>query len=340
MRVVIIGAGPAGTACAIHLRQAGIGVTLLEKQLFPRHAPGETLHPGVEPLLQQLGVFEEIQNGNSLRHGGVVAQLNQGEKVFTPYHPAENWRGFQIIRESFDRILLERAVALGAECCQGVSITQVETDLAGRITGISTNQGALEADFFVDATGRNQFLARKMKINYTSDSPRLIAYYGYVQSKLRGTGPFDDPLMRWDNKGWTWIARISDDLISWNRLNVINDKIPLGWLPWELKDYRATCARKSAEVTWRIVNQVSNTNFFLVGDAAFVLDPASSHGVLKAIMSGTMSAYLINKVNTHKLSIDRAHTFYHSWLLDWYLKDVQKLRSIYERNEVSFWNKA
>ncbi|MBA4535538.1 hypothetical protein H1196_23700 [Brevibacillus halotolerans] len=49
-----------------------------------------------------------------------------------------------------------------------------------------------------------------------------------------------------------------------------------------------------ADMTWRVITQLGGPGgYFLIGDAATVLDPASSHGVLKAVMSGMMAGNLI-----------------------------------------------
>ena len=57
---LVIGAGPAGSAFALSCAKAGIRVALVESSRFPRNQPGETLHPGVEPLFASLGVLERI----------------------------------------------------------------------------------------------------------------------------------------------------------------------------------------------------------------------------------------------------------------------------------------
>jgi FAD-dependent oxidoreductase family protein len=49
----VIGGGPAGAAAAITAKRAGVGVVILEESPFPCVRPGETLHPGVEPLLDR-----------------------------------------------------------------------------------------------------------------------------------------------------------------------------------------------------------------------------------------------------------------------------------------------
>ena len=44
---------------------------MLESRIFPRDRPGETLHPGIEPLLETLGVAQQIREANFIRHDGI-----------------------------------------------------------------------------------------------------------------------------------------------------------------------------------------------------------------------------------------------------------------------------
>lgn len=46
-------------------------VAVLESRIFPRDRPGETLHPGIEPLLETLGVAQQIREANFIRHDGI-----------------------------------------------------------------------------------------------------------------------------------------------------------------------------------------------------------------------------------------------------------------------------
>ena len=48
--ILVLGGGPAGSAAAITAASLGMKVTLLERECFPRHAPGESLHPGGSTL--------------------------------------------------------------------------------------------------------------------------------------------------------------------------------------------------------------------------------------------------------------------------------------------------
>ncbi|HVT62104.1 MAG TPA: FAD-dependent oxidoreductase, partial [Legionellaceae bacterium] len=68
--VIIIGAGPAATAAAIHGAMNKLNICIVEREVFPREHPGETLAPGLEPLFKQLGVLEAIESQKFIRHSG------------------------------------------------------------------------------------------------------------------------------------------------------------------------------------------------------------------------------------------------------------------------------
>lgn len=323
VNVLIIGAGPAGASAAIQLLKAGCEITILDRVEFPRHAPGETLHPGIEPLLKQLGVFDEIQKSNFLRHRGIT-NIRDSTTTFEHYNSNENWLGFQLFREEFDSILLNKAIKLGAKFQSGIIPTKVN-QTNGIITSIETSEGSFEADFFIDATGKRAWLANNYSIPFTKYSPRRIAYYGYVENSQFST---DDPQLIWDENGWTWVAQVKENLVTWVRLDLNeHSKLSDEWLPNQLIDGSSKGTRKAVDVTWRKADTCSKNNCFLVGDAAFVLDPGSSHGVLKATMSGIMVAHLINESANHtKLKIEN---HYNQWVNEQFNSDISKLRELY-----------
>src|SRR5205807_742032 len=134
--------------------QMGQSVVVIERTLFPRHRPGETLHPGVEPLLRQLGVWDQIIRAGFIRHSGHWI-LRDGARIFSAFGgtPDEPWLGIQAWRPTFDAILLQRAKAAGAvfwQPCRARSpIMEHE-----RVAGVMTDLAEIRARYLIDATGR------------------------------------------------------------------------------------------------------------------------------------------------------------------------------------------
>lgn len=325
--VIIIGGGPGGTAAAISCAQRGARVVILEGESFPRHRPGETLHPGIEPLLQQLGVAEQVLQAGFLRHEGNWVQWD-GERRFVPFGADAGgpWRGFQVWRAEFDAILLERAKSLGVQVRQPCRAERPILK-GNRIAGVVTSDGEIHASFVVDATGRKQWLARKMDLQVNTYSPRLIARFGYVE----GDCPIRDdaPAIVADNKGWTWTARVRPQVYQWTRLSFDKEAVEPDWLPEEFRGLKPLGKMSGAEMTWRATAQPAGRGYFLVGDAAAVLDPASSHGVLKAIMSGMMAGHLLPQIIQGKQREDHATAGYCKWIRDWFEHDVGELTKLY-----------
>ncbi|WP_104547055.1 NAD(P)/FAD-dependent oxidoreductase [Chroococcidiopsis sp. TS-821] len=320
--VLILGAGPAGTATAIQCAQAGLDVAIVEREQFPRDRPGETLHPGIEPLLQQLGVAEQTLTPDLLRHPGIWVQWNQAH--FVPFGKDDTgvWRGFQIWRADFDAALLNHAKKLGVKVLQPCYPTALLLS-ADRVAGVKTSQGALHSTFVVDATGSHHWLARQLKLPITYYSPRLIARYGYATGEI----PQSSPAIAADNQGWTWTVQVRPQLYQWTRLS-FNQQIDKRWIPPEFAQLQPI-RTNAADVTWRIVEQPAGKGYFLVGDAASVLDPAASHGVLKAIMSGMMAGHIITQIFNHAQPEQIAIQAYNHWLHTWFHHDIQKLKELY-----------
>ena len=237
------------------------------------------------------------------------------------------WLGYQAWRPELDRILLDKSESHGAAVWQPCRARDPILE-DGRLTTIETERGSVQARYFLDASGRSQCLSRKLGISSTQRSPRLCARFGYVAC-AEEPGPFDIPRIRRDADGWTWIARVRKDRCTWTRMRF--DGIDPGpdWMPPELSGFHPAGSSSGADVTWRISDRPAGPGWFLLGDAAAVLDPASSHGVLRALMSGMQAASLIAACERAEIADSRAARLYTQWLGDWFDSDVSRLRKLY-----------
>src|SRR2546430_11919294 len=103
--LAVVGGGPAGTAAAISATQAGLAVTLIERCPFPRHRPGETLHPGAEAIFRQLGVSDCVLAASAIRPRAIAASWSRMHTV-RPFGGNGAWRGYSKIRRNLYAILL------------------------------------------------------------------------------------------------------------------------------------------------------------------------------------------------------------------------------------------
>ena len=101
------------------------------------------------------------------------------------------------------------------------------------------------------------------------------------------------------------------------------------WLPAEFQGMAPLSRTRGADVTWRIAERLAGPNWFMAGDAAATLDPTSSRGVLKSILTGMMAGHLADAAYRGKLTPLQAASSYHDWLLDWFDKDVKQMQQFY-----------
>jgi flavin-dependent dehydrogenase len=347
-KVIIIGGGPAGSAAAIWCAKFGFHAVIIESAKFPRNRPGETLHPGVDTLFDQLGIKEDIEAAKFMRHTGTGIRWNSGNDDYNNYGNDDNrklitfgedekgpWLGYQASRATLDSILLQRAQRCGVRILQPCQALDVIFDGNRRVIGVKTSCGNFTADFVIDASGGIHWLARRLKLTIKKYSPTLFAYYGYA----KGECPSRDkaPAIVVTPEGWIWTAKIREHLYQWTRLyfdtNDDNNKmIPHGWLPDEFKALKSIQSMHGADVTWRRVVQPAGSGYFIVGDAATVLDPASSHGVLKGIMSGIQAAHAIIRITKDHFPSEIACNNYNKWIKKWFLYDIDKLKRFYSKH--------
>jgi flavin-dependent dehydrogenase len=251
-----------------------------------------------------------------------------GLRQFKPFGQDRHgvWHGFQAWRAEFDRILLGRACDVGITVLQPCRAIRPFVK-AGRVEGAITSGGFLSSAFVVDAAGSRHWLARHLGLTIEAYSPRLIACYGYIEGKCSGRN--EAPAIVRDENGWIWTARVGSGLYAWTRFTLHDEEIPADWLPSALHDLQPWGKTRRADVTWRIVTLAAGLGYYLVGDAAAVLDPASSHGMLKAIMSGMMAAQTIVQIVQHQLDETQAAYAYNRWVYDWFEHNERRLRELY-----------
>lgn len=324
--VIVIGAGPAGCSAAISCAQHGLKVAIVERLFFPRHRPGETLHPGVEPLLKKLGLIELILNGGFIRPVGSWVKWEK-ERHFVPFGQDDSgpWRGFQIPRATLDGLLLVKAIESGVAVLQPCHAQKVLLE-KGRVIGIQTATGQLFCRHLVDASGNHGWLARQLGLGTQLYSPPLTALYGYKRGNVEDSalGIFADRL------GWYWAAHIGPQQYQWTRLYFAHDqRCRASAAPASFASLACAGKIQGADVTWRTCKQSAGNGWFLIGDAATVLDPGASHGVLKALMSGMMAAQCIVDAQAVPRHTNAISLQYHQWIMDWFQHDVEKMLEFY-----------
>ena len=164
--VIIVGAGPAGSATAINLAGHGFDVLLLERAVFPRDKPcGEFITPGCVLLLKKLGVWEELYRKGLLP---IDSALICGSRARTRYAPPDGESaGWSMRRTAFDYALLQRAKGSGAEALEGMKVRRLVRNQA-RVTGVIADAAdgphEFKARLVIGADGTHSLVARELGV--------------------------------------------------------------------------------------------------------------------------------------------------------------------------------
>lgn len=156
--VAIIGAGPAGTAAAIHLGQLGVrDVVLVDRYDFPRD---KTCGSGVSPkgieVLKSLGVWEQVA-AQAYTISGLRLVTPGGRELFAS--GGEAAAAIICCRRTFDHLLLRRALSLGVRFIPNFDTRELIFD-GRRVSGFKDRDGkAVEARHVVVANGAHSTFA-------------------------------------------------------------------------------------------------------------------------------------------------------------------------------------
>src|SRR5438477_154338 len=318
----VAGGGPAGSSAAISLGQLGHSVVLFEREMFPRFHIGESLLSTANDSFAALGVAKRIEaagfpekwGARLLTHDGQTGRyvdFANAREVTTP-------QTYQVCRQEFDRILLERAREVGVDVREACNVTACEFTPDAAILDVAsrgdTAAARVRVRALVDATGRGGLIARKF--NLRTEEPRLanVAIYSHYTNvpRLEGPRPDDIRLIACNDAGWFWLIPISKELTSvgvvlpkalYRRLangssseetlnRTISDTPVVAKLMRNAR--REWPVRVEKDFSYR-ASKYAGDRWILAGDAGSFLDPVFSTGVSIAMESGIEAAAALDR---------------------------------------------
>jgi flavin-dependent dehydrogenase len=320
---IVIGARCAGSPTAMLLAQQGYKVLLVDRASFPSHLPhGHFIHRGGPLQLQKWGLLEQLATAGC----PPVTRFKQdtGQSVIAGRDLVVNGVafGYGPRRDVLDKILVDAAVAAGAESREGFSVQEIiwEGDRVAGIRGRNNNGGGTvteRAQIVIGADGRNSMVARAAQAPAYETVPTLLCWYFSY-----------------------WSDAPSDDLEFYVRERRIiiahptTDQLLAVFVAWPIAEFHQVRAdveashSRALDVAPELAERVRNgkrekrflgsgdlPNFFrkpygpgwaLVGDAGHHKDPYLALGVSDAFRDAELLAEAIDDGFSGRQSLDEA----------------------------------
>ena len=296
--IAVIGGGPAGAAAGIAAAQAGLRVVVLEKSEHGRDKIcGDGLTPRAVAAMDRLGVpLDGAHRIGGLRMvaGRQVRELPWPSGGRFPDHGAVWPRRF------LDAALIDAAAAAGADVRFGVEAEPVIDD--GRVVGVSTPSGRIDADLVVVAAGAPGKIARMLGAERVADEPFGLAIRAYAETPRHGEDMLEACLTLRDASGtpvpgYGWMFPCGDGTVnigvgalstmrgfkSLNLNNLLDAYRDLVIDSWSLGEY---LERPRA---WRLPMSVQRRHgpgWVAIGDAAGLVNPMNGEGIDYGLESG------------------------------------------------------
>ena len=332
--VLVVGGGPAGSAAAFWLAQAGHDVTLVEKKEYPRDKTcGDGLTPRAVLQMQDMGFdfdipeFHKITGLRSYAGDDLMLELPWPEHSRFP-----NWGGV-IRRRDLDGQIATLAEKQGVRVLEKTSAYPVIEE--GLLTKVTLDHSGQKEDVVPDVTviadGSMNRFGRDLGTSRRKDYPMGLAARGYYSSP-RSTDPFlESQLDLRDSSGATmpgygWVFPLGDGTVNvgvgllstfsrWKHVNttrMMADYAATAPDYWELSEESKLTEPVGGKLTMSFSKgPLVGANWITVGDAAGAINPWNGEGISYAYETGRIAADHVGQaVGTGDLSLLRRYPQY------------------------------
>jgi electron transfer flavoprotein-quinone oxidoreductase len=359
--VIVVGAGPAGTACALTCAQSGLNVLLIERGEYPgsKNVMGGVLYrkqmeelipefwkeaPLERPVIEQRFWMMDKESVVSFGYKG----LEWGEE--------QNYNNFTVLRAQFDQWFASKAVQAGALLINETVVLECIVE-NGKVVGVRTDRpdGDIYADVVVLADGVNSLLGKQLGFHkeFRPDEVALTVMEVINLPKEK----INDRFNLSDNQGCT--IEIFGDSTKGNlgtaflytnkdSLNIgvgttLSSMIKAKLKPYDLLDYLKNhpmvkplleggesaeyLAHLIPEGGYRSVPKVAGNGVVVIGDAAQLVNAIHREGSNMAMSSGKMAAETIIEATHRNDFSESSLNLYREKLYDSFIiKDLEKYK--------------
>lgn len=309
--VVVVGAGPAGSAAAAWAARQGRDVLVIDSAQFPRDkACGDGLTPRAIAELRELGLGEWL-DGRVSHHGLRLAGFGAQREVRWP-GPSFPATSSAVPRTELDDRIRQVAADSGAKMLLGVKAVGVTHDATGRVRTLTLDDGQeVSCTELIVADGARSTLGRVLGRQWHQETVYGVAIRAYIEtprhaepwitSHLELRSPEGEVL-----PGYGWIFPLGNGDVNIGVGALATEKRPADAALRPLLAHYTNLRRdewgfegqprlaKSALLPMGgAVSGVAGPNWMLIGDAAACVNPLNGEGIDYGLETGRLAADLL-----------------------------------------------
>ena len=326
--VVVLGGGPAGTAAGMTLlKRSGTSVAVVEGSDYATPRIGESLSPGIRPLLEYLDLWEPFRREQSLDTFGSRAAWGGPTLRSLDYMFTVHGSGWALDRARFDRMLARAFARRGGTLYQNRRYRGCARCPGGgwevRLRGAAGREEQICCRYLIDATGRRGTLARELGVARTIHD-RLVGV-GAMLRRSASAAIESTIQVEACEYGWWYTAPVPGNRIAVvlmsdaDLVRRLHAAAPDRWrsllndMPLTRQRLRGTDLDEKPRVFSShssCLKYAGGEGWVAVGDAVASHDPLSSTGIPHAIGSGVHGALVAADAlfSTGRLQEDYQHS--------------------------------
>ncbi len=312
--LIIVGAGPAGSAAALYAGRLGLKTLLLEKEKFPRDKIcGDAISGKSMDILKDLGLFEKALQLPSARVHSVTFGSPDLTTVNIPFRPSQKSdqpTGLVIRRTVFDQFMFSEAAKVTEQAREEFEVNDLIID-NGFVVGVKGHNKAAQSEerfygkIILGADGFNSAVSRGMGLYKHEAEHWVVALRQYY----RGVGGLDKQIeLHFIDEvipGYFWIFPVDDNQAnvglgmlhaSMRKHNIdLKEALQAAVNSRQFKERFAGSEPLEEPRGWNLPVGSSHrrnygNGFLLLGDAAGLIDPFTGEGIGNALFSARIAA--------------------------------------------------
>jgi flavin-dependent dehydrogenase len=321
----------------MRLRKRGITPVIVEREAFPRFHIGESMTGEAGNLVRALGFSSEMKEaGHPIKHGVVVSgtkgnadwwipMMRRNPDLSADFNPT-----WSVRRATFDKMLLDAALADGAELINGRATTPLTEN--GAISGAEVELGEndtlrIEAKLTLDCSGQASFLANRHATGpkYLGSYDKQIAIFSHIKNFVRDpetdearVKPGNTHIFYTKKYHWAWGIPLDDEVTS------VGIVVPSEYFRSKKESKRDFYVRELRELNPGLAKRVEDAElvedvhvipnysfqvagfagpgYICIGDSHRFVDPIFSFGLFVALQESDFAAQATQDYLNGKLS--------------------------------------